>query len=79
MKTYVYSIIVTLTDDLLQNELDNIYPTFESAVRNAKKIGAYSSVYEVSVYLDEVTEELGRQVVRKVYTEKHKERLGQED
>lgn len=74
MRLIVYAVIYSLVDDIMQNELDNIYPTKESAIRAAQKIGRQSNCYEVQVDKDEVTEEYGRHWLSTVYSEKHHER-----
>ena len=76
MRLIVYSVIWTEVDDLLRDELDNIFPTEESAGRSALKIAKQSNIYQVEVYKDEVTEEYGRHPLRLVFREKHEERLG---
>ena len=73
MRLIVYAVIITYVD--YSNDLDNIFPTKESAIAYAKKIIAKSpSVYRVQVDKDEVTEEFGRGWLNTVYTEEHKER-----
>lgn len=68
MRLIVYSVIITYNDDILSSDLDNIFPTEESAVRAAKKIFEHSpSVYEVEVQKEEVTEQYGRHCLRSVY------------
>lgn len=68
MRLIVYSVIVTYNDDILSGDLDNIFPTEESAVREAKKIFEHSpSVYGVEVQKEEVTEQYGRHWLRTVY------------
>ena len=73
MTLKVYTIIYTLCDDIFQNDIDNIYPTAESAIRQAKKIGKQRNCYEVHVDEDLVTEEYGRSFNRQIYEEKHHE------
>ena len=43
MRLIVYSVILTYVDDILSGELDNIFPTKESAIAAAKKIGMLKS------------------------------------
>ena len=74
MRVIVYTVIYSLVDDIMQNEIDNIFPTEASAVAHAKKIAKQQSVYEVQVDKDEVTEEYGRHWLATVYIEKHHER-----
>ena len=74
MRLIVYSVIVSYVDDILSSDLDNIFPTQESAIEAAKKIAKSPSVYSVHVNKDEVTEEFGRGWLATVYTEKHEER-----
>lgn len=74
MKLIVYAVIVSYVDDILSSDLDNIFPTQESAIAAAKKIAKSPSVYRVNVDKDEVTEEFGRGWLATVYTEKHEER-----
>lgn len=74
MRLIVYAVIVSYVDDILSSDLDNIFPTKESAIAAAKKIAKSPSVYRVHVDKDEVTEEFGRGWLATVYTEKHEER-----
>ena len=74
MRLIVYSVICTYVDDIMQGDVDNIFPTAESAIAHAKKIAASSSIYEVHVNKDEVTEQYGRHWLATVYREKHEER-----
>ena len=74
MRLIVYSVIITYVDDILGSDLDNIFPTRESAIAHAKKIARYPSVYRVDVNKDEITEEYGRHWLADVYEEKHEER-----
>ena len=74
MVKIVYSVIVTYVDDILSSDLDNIFPTAESAIAHAKKIANSKDVYRVEVQRDEVTEEFGRGWLATIYTEKHEER-----
>ena len=76
MRKIVYAVYWRECDDILQSELDNIFPTAESAIRLAKKIGQQKNIYEVSVSCLEVTEEYGMHCIKDVYRETHKERLG---
>lgn len=73
MTLKVYAVIYTLCDDLLQDELENIYPTAESAIRCAKEIGKQKNCYHVHVDENLLTEEYGRGFSRQVYEEKHPE------
>lgn len=72
MTLIVYSVIYTLCDDILKNELDNIYPTVESAIKCAKRIGKLKSCFEVHVNED-LVDESGRHFKREMYSEKHNE------
>lgn len=74
MRLIVYSVIVSYVDDILSSDLDNIYPTAESAIASAKKIVQSPSVYSVEVQRDEVTEQYGRGWLSTIYREKHEER-----
>ena len=74
MRLIVYSVIVSYVDDILSSDLDNIYPTAESAIASAKKIAKSSSIYRVHVQKDEVTEQYGRGFLATIYEEKHEER-----
>lgn len=74
MKLIVYSVILTFTDDIMQGELDNIFPTPESAIKAAKKLGRQDNIYEVEVQKEEVTEEYGRHWLATIYREKHEDR-----
>lgn len=74
MRLIVYAVIVSYVDDILSSDLDNIFPTRDSAIAAAKKIAKSPSVYRVQVDKDEVTEEYGRGFLSTVYTEKHEER-----
>ena len=70
----IYAVIVKYVDDILGSDLDQIFPTKESAIAHAKKIARSKSVYQVEVDRDEVTEEYGRSWLSTVYTETHEER-----
>ena len=74
MRLIVYSVIVSYVDDILSSDLDNIFPTAESAIASAKKIAQSPSVYCVEVQRDEVTEQYGRGWLATIYREKHEER-----
>lgn len=74
MRLIVYSVIVSYVDDILSSELDNIFPTHESAIASAKKIAQSPDVYRVEVQREEVTEQYGRHWLETVYVEKHEER-----
>ena len=63
----VYSVIVTYED--YSDDLDEIYPTRESAIRHAKKLLSQSSIIEVQVNQDSVTEEYGRRWKKTIYRE----------
>jgi hypothetical protein len=68
MRLIAYSVIITYNDDILSGDLDNIFPTEESAVREAKKIFEHSpSVYAIEVQKEEITEQYGRHCLRSVY------------
>lgn len=73
MNITVYSVIVTYVDDIMQPDLDDIYPTEDSAIKAAKKIGRQRNCYQVQVNEDLLTEEYGRRWKRTVYEEKHEE------
>ena len=75
MRLIVYAVIVSYVDDIFSSDLDNIFPTAESAIAAAKKIAKSPSVYRVHVDKDEVTEQFGRGWLATVYTEKHEERF----
>ena len=74
MRLIVYAVIVSYVDDILSSELDNIFPTAESAIAAAKKIAQDPGVYNVFVDKDEVTEQYGRGWLATIYKEKHEER-----
>lgn len=74
MRLIVYSVIVSYVDDILSSDLDNIFPTSESAIAAAKKVAQSPSVYRVEVQREEVTEQYGRHWLATVYVEKHEER-----
>jgi len=74
MRLIVYSVIVTYVDEILASDLDNIFPTAESAIASARRIGESPSVYRVEVQKEEVTEKYGRHWLSTVYAEKHEER-----
>lgn len=63
----VYSVIVTYED--YSDDLDEIYPTRESAIRRAKKLLSQSRIIEVRVNQDVVTEEYGRRWRSTAYRE----------
>lgn len=63
----VYAVILTYDD--YSQDLDEIYPTEESAIREAKKLLSYRAVIEVQVDEDTVTEEYGRRWKKTVYRE----------
>ena len=63
----VYAVILTYED--YSQDLDEIYPTKESAIRNAKKLLSRDSVIEVQVDEDSVTELYGRRWKKTVYRE----------
>ena len=73
MRLIVYSVIVQYVDDILASDLDQIFPSAESAIRHAKKIASSPSVFCVEVLRTEVTEEYGMHSVARVYREEHKE------
>ena len=75
MRLIVYSVIVKYVDDILSSDLDEIFPTAESAIAHAKKIVKSQSIYSVEVNKDEVTEEYGRHWLATLYSEKHEERF----
>ena len=77
MRLIVYTVIFTCVDDILNEDIDNIFPTEESAVVHAKKLAASPNIYDVRVSKDEVTEEYGRAQLTTVYTEEHHERYEQ--
>lgn len=74
MKLIAYSLIITYVDDILGGDLDNVFPTAESAIKHAKKIAQQDSVYCVEVQKEEITEEYGRGWLATLYREKHEER-----
>lgn len=63
----VYAVLVTYDD--YSQDLDEIYPTRESATRNAKKLLSHHDVIEVQVDEDSVTELYGRRWKKTVYRE----------
>lgn len=63
----VYSVIITYED--YSTDLDDIYPTKESAIKHARKILSRGCVIEVQVNIDSVTEEYGRRYKATVYRE----------
>ena len=63
----VYAVILTYED--YSQDMDEIYPTKESAIREAKKRFSHRAVIEVQVDEDTVTEEYGRRWKRTVYRE----------
>lgn len=65
MKITVYSVVVTYKD--YSQDLDDIYPNQESAIRHAEKLISNPSVIEAQVNKDSVTEEYGRRWVSTVY------------
>lgn len=69
----VYAVIITYED--YSQDLDNIYPTEESAKRHAQKLLSHNNVIEVQVDEDTVTEEYGRGWKKTVYRET-KQKLG---
>ncbi len=74
MRIIVYAVICSYVDDIFQDDLDNIFPTRESAIAHARRIAASPQCYEVHVDKDELTEECGRHWLATVYREKHEER-----
>lgn len=67
----VYSVIVTYAD--YSTDLDDIFPTEESAIRSAKKLLSQESIIKVEVQKDEVTEQYGRRWKKTVYRETKQE------
>jgi len=63
----VYAVIITYED--YSQDLDNIYPTKESAKRHAQKLLSHNDVIEVQVDENTVTEEYGRGWKKTVYRE----------
>lgn len=63
----VYSVIITY-DDYTQ-DLDNIYPSEESAVKSARRLLSQPDIIEVQVNKDSVTEQFGRSWKKTVYRE----------
>ena len=74
MNKLVYAVYWAELDDIFQSELDNIFPTAESAIKSAKEIAKQRNIYEVQVELMEVTIH-GMRSVRRLYREVHEERL----
>lgn len=70
-----YGVYVTYLDEMLSSDIDNVFPTAESAVRHAKKIIAGPALYEVYVNKIEITEEYGWSYLASVYREKRPDRL----
>ena len=73
MKTIVYPVIATYVDDNFR-ELNNVYPTAESAIAWAKKIAQDEGICEVEVTRAELTEEYGLHWLADIYEEKHEDR-----
>lgn len=63
----VYAVIITYED--YSQDLDDIYPTEESAKKNAQKLLSRNNIIEVQVDEDTVTEEYGRRWKKTVYRE----------
>lgn len=63
----VYSVIITYGD--YTDDLENIYPSEESAVKSAKMLLSLPDVIEVEVNKDSVTDRFGRRWKKTVYRE----------
>lgn len=69
MRLIVYAVIVTFDD--YTEDLDNIFPTAESAIAYAKRIFKQShDIYKVVVDRDDVTEEYGRGWKETIFVQK---------
>ena len=63
----VYSVIITYGD--YTQDLDNIYPSEESAIKSARMRLSQPDIIEVQVNKDAVTEQFGRSWKKTVYRE----------
>lgn len=63
----VYSVIIVYED--YTQDLDNIYPSEESAVKYARMLLSQPNIIEVQVNKDSVTEQFGRSWKKTVYRE----------
>lgn len=63
----VYSVVITYED--YTQDLDQIYPTVESAIKKAKTLLSHRNVIEVVVNEDTVTEQYGRGWKKTLYRE----------
>lgn len=63
----VYSVISTSGD--YTHDLENIYPSEESAVKSAKMLLSMPDIIEVQVNKDSVTDKFGRSWKKTVYRE----------
>lgn len=72
MRLIVYAVIVTYDD--YTEDLDNIFPTAESAILHAEDIFNHSpDIYKVVVDKDKVTEEYGRGWLSTIFVKKRED------
>ena len=72
MRLNVFAVIVTYSD--YTEDLDNIFPTAESAIAHAKKIFEHSpDIYKVVVDRDMLTEEYGREWMTTIFKQKRED------
>lgn len=72
MRLIVYAVIVTYDD--YTEDLDNIFPTAESAIAYAKRIFEQSpDIYKVVVDKDKVTEDYGRGWLSTIFTQERED------
>lgn len=71
---FIYPVLVSFVDDILGNEIDNIYPTQEDAIRGAKDALKDEEVYSVEVLKNELTPD-GMRTIATIYRQKEESRL----